>query len=347
MDIDTQDPQGIQAQADRWFARLLGPGIPEAEREAFERWRRVPEHAAAYARSEYLWNHFGMPEIAADPRVVAMRRRLQAPAVGATADWHPNRGRSPFRQRRASARPWWRKWPGAVAAGAVCAIAWLGFGSFDASSREMIYVATDEPREVRLEDGSHVQLDVDTELVVDFDRARRAAVLRHGRAFFEVAHAPARPFSVDLGASEVTVLGTRFQAARNSEEVAVVLEQGSLRMDEVAGTFSRDERLVAGDEVSYAVRNPSVWHKRRVDTIAATAWTRGRLIFRTTPLVEAVREVNRYANPKIRLGDPALEKLAVSGNFIAGDSELVADTWAATMSLRVEKRTHEIVLQPL
>ncbi len=81
MDMDEENTLGVQEQADRWFARLLAPDCSAHERETFERWRRVPEHASAYAQREHLWRRFGAPEAAADPRLLALRERVQARTV--------------------------------------------------------------------------------------------------------------------------------------------------------------------------------------------------------------------------------------------------------------------------
>ena len=74
--------------------------------------------------------------------------------------------------------------------------------------------------------------------------------------------------------------------------------------------------------------------KTSVDTYMATSWSRGRLVFRGTPLAEALEEVNRYSTRKLRLADPSLASLPVGGNFIAGDSELIVSAFAAALPLR-------------
>jgi transmembrane sensor len=77
----------------------------------------------------------------------------------------------------------------------------------------------------------------------------------------------------------------------------------------------------------------------------ATSWSRGRLLFRGTPLAEAIEEVNRYSARKVRLADPSLADLAIGGNFIAGDSELIVSAFAAALPIRaVEGGGGEILL---
>jgi len=212
---------------------------------------------------------------------------------------------------------------------------------------ETNYTTTDAIRSVTLPDGTRVKLDVHSELAVHYSARRRSVVLQHGRALFDVMHDSSRPFVVDLGDSHVTVLGTRFGIQRNAERISITLQRGSLQLDGDAGTGSRSERLVPGDQVTYTLRNPTAWHVRHVDPATVLAWSRGRLVFHSTPLAEAVRKVNRYSQRKIRLGDPSLSTLLVSGNYIAGNSKPIVSAWAAILPLRVEERGKQIILLPV
>src|SRR6185436_13229634 len=83
-----------------------------------------------------------------------------------------------------------------------------------------------------------------------------------------------------------------------------------------------EERLAPGEQLTVENRRAAPV-KSSVDTYMVTSWSRGRLIFRGTPLAEAVEEVNRYSTRKLRVADPSLASLPVGGNFIAGDSELI------------------------
>src|SRR6266576_321532 len=49
----------VMAHAERWYARLMAPDCTAAERLEFQRWRSVPEHAAACERTERLWHSLG------------------------------------------------------------------------------------------------------------------------------------------------------------------------------------------------------------------------------------------------------------------------------------------------
>lgn len=348
-------------QAHQWFARLLAQDCTAQERAAFAHWQGVPDHAAAFARCEQLWTHFGSQEAAVDQRLLALRQRVlmrtsatasegeggnPSEKAAVAADWGRVLAALPPKPRAKRANVPRRAWPWAMAA-CVCLLGMAGAARFiNIRPPELLYATTSALREITLEDGSRLQLDVGTELSTRFDGKERSVTLRRGRALFDVAHDPGRPFTVELGQSRITVLGTRFQALRSPDDVNVVLDRGSLRLDGGTGAAVRSEHLVPGDQVGYSNKAPTVWRKRGVDSAAAMAWSRGRMVFRGASLADAVQEVNRYATPKLRIGDVSLAQLKISGNFIAGDSDLVASTWAATMPLRAEKQGEEIVLLP-
>lgn len=372
--VDARHPHDVDAQATHWFARLLAPDCTESERSEFAAWRRRPEHARAYAEVESLWRCFESPVLKEDPRVrghadEAWDATAQAGAGGAAGtgidadscvgagtgvgtrgvtDLELTLSTLPPRPRASSSSRPRRKQRLAMGLAATVMAAAVGFGvyrHYTAAPPETLHASTTALREVALPDGSRAWLDVDTELAVRYGRGRRDVALHHGRALFQVAPDPQRPFHLDLGDTEVTVLGTRFQSARDGERVSVTLDEGALRLDLRGERQVRGERLSPGEQISYDARRPADWTRRRVDSAAAIAWSRGRLIFRSLPLEEAVREVNRYAaHPQLRVADDALRDLPVSGNFLAGDSELVAAAWAATLPVHIERHDGSLLI---
>src|SRR3546814_6765754 len=61
----------------------------------------------------------------------------------------------------------------------------------------------------------------------------RHVELLSGRAFFKVAHNPSRPFTVTAAGKRVRAIGTAFEVSMNGGEVAVVLAEGKVRVEEV------------------------------------------------------------------------------------------------------------------
>jgi transmembrane sensor len=85
---------------------------------------------------------------------------------------------------------------------------------------------------------------------------------------------------------------------------------------------------------------------RTIDPTQVDGWLEGWLRFRNVPLSQVVAEANRYSTRKLRLGNPRLAGLAVSGNFHAGDNLSVALGIEQVLPVRTETDGAEIVLQP-
>ena len=133
-------------------------------------------------------------------------------------------------------------------------------------------------------------------------------------------------------AGVVTALGTRFEV-RQAESMIVTLAEGSVT---VAGLSAGEpkEYLQPGEQLMIA-DDRAGWVKRQVDVEAETGWSVGRLTFRAVPLTAAVAEVNRYAAMKVRIADPSLANMPVSGSVVAGDSAAAVAAFAAVLPIRM------------
>src|SRR5690606_25353968 len=134
--------------------------------------------------------------------------------------------------------------------------------------------------------------------------------------------------------TRVTALGTVFDVRRSGREVQVTLVSGAVEVDAAAGEGRGRKRMDAGEQARVtggAIRTT------RVDVAAATSWAEGRVVFRDTPLSEAVAEVNRYLTDKIVLDAPALEGETVNGVFKTGDREAFVSAAAEALDLRASR----------
>jgi transmembrane sensor len=216
-------------------------------------------------------------------------------------------------------------------------------------------------RQVTLADGSVVHLDASTKLQVKLTQSSRRIELLSGRAFFEVVHDASRPFSVIANGTRTVALGTKFEVQRSAGDTIVTLTQGSIAVtpdgtansdvanrDTATGSTRRgsawEERLQPGEQIE--IHAASLTRERRiVDTADVTSWSRGWLVFRGTPLTDALREINRYSDKQVVLADAGLNDLTVAGNFVAGDAQSIVDAIAAVLPIRVvDGGHHEILL---
>lgn len=313
-------------QAAHWHVRLASPDCTDQERADFERWwLEAPAHARAFAAAEAL--SAGLARVAAPgSRLQEMAEEAFAMGQGSTA---------PATALPGNRRRWFV--PAALAASIAMAVVLLRLnpGVERAVVPPVVYTtAGDARRDITLADGSTVHLDVASEIAVRITAHARQIVLVEGRALFDVAHDTSRPFTVTAAGSSTTALGTRFQVQREGHNVVVTLAEGKVAVTGKSDSASWRETLVPGEQISIE-SEAGAPHKRSVDTQVMTSWTRGRLVFHGTPLSEALAEINRYADRKVRLGDPDLADLTVGGNFIAGDSELIVSAFAAVLPVRV------------
>ncbi len=206
------------------------------------------------------------------------------------------------------------------------------------------HVSGEQRQTVTLADGSQALLDSRTRLQAAWHLRSRRLTLEYGQVNLAVQRQPSRPLRVDAGALRIAVLGTTFSVLREHERAEVTVIEGRVAVTNARGTEHYELR--AGDRIlagAGGLKQP-----QQVDLETAIAWTSGRLIFRRTPLEEAVRQMQRYHPAPIRLNEPALGGLPVSGAlsttrvaaFITALPALlpVAVTEAEDGGLRIDQR---------
>jgi len=187
--------------------------------------------------------------------------------------------------------------------------------------------ATAELRTLDLEDGSRVTLAPSSAVAVAFAAGERRVRLLEGQAFFEVRPDPARPFRVEAGAVETTVLGTSFEVRLDAGSVTVAVQEGLVQVASPGpgtreGTRGRArvaERLGAGDSLRVA-SSGMVERSTELPSLMA-AWRQGQLLSHDRPMREAVDMLRRYWGGTIVLTDDALARRTVTGVYNLADPE--------------------------
>lgn len=285
----------IREAAAHWFVRLQDGALSPQEQADLAAWRaKHPQHQDELDLLQGLWS-------AAD---LLPATRLQALCVEAPAC------------RR---RPLLRY---AVAAGVV-AVA-VGLGLFSGVQRPADYraeftTASGERRHIALPDGSVVDLDARSHLVVHYQAGRRAVALSRGEAMFSVEHDSSRPFVVDVGTGQVTVTGTRFDVRREAHETQVAVAAGTVRVQGRDAPADQFVSLSAGLGSRIDGRG-RVSPAQAVNIEDFTAWRSGKLVFRDASLYEVAAQVSRYSAQPLRVNDPAIGALRLSSVFKADDT---------------------------
>lgn len=192
----------------------------------------------------------------------------------------------------------------------------------DAQFTLVISTEKGERNRYALPDGSLLELNTSTQARVALYPDRREVELLSGEILFTVSPDAERPFIVQAGPSQVRVTGTRFNVRRDGSEVALAVEEGSVAFSAGSWWNRTTRHLTAGYVLRHAQGEPlAVPHQENVAAI--TAWQRGRLVFRDTPLSQVVAELNRYLRNPLRIDDKKLALLRVAGTLSIDEPESV------------------------
>lgn len=316
----------IRAQSGQWTAQ---------DQARLQAWLADPDHARAFHTVRQAWRAVGAHS--ASPELIALRLAAL-------------RGRGLLR------RPW------TIAA----AVLLCGFGLWLGRDRVTpigYQTAIGEQRVVELTDQSRIALDAATSLRVRMTRDARVVTLLKGQAQFMVAHDSRRPFLVEVGADTITAVGTSFNVEYLDQRMKVDMVEGKVTVAVAppappralaAATFKplrapaadRMLELAAGEELDVGPGGqPRI--QRNADIDAAIAWRQGRIIFKNTPLGEAVRRLNRYSSLQLQIGDASLAAERISGVFGLGDTEVFAEAVQSSLPVIARRNgPNRLVLAP-
>jgi ferric-dicitrate binding protein FerR (iron transport regulator) len=322
-----------------------GQATPAELRQIVE-WRRASlanEHE--YRRLVKLLSvAHSLPMGAASPRptAAALLARAREPR-------HPERSEGSLSPRaEPSVPPASRRWiawmiPVAAAAGLIAgfivprasapspaAPSTLGVADISTGAAEMTTVQLGDGSVVRLAPASHLR-------VAQSDSTREVTL--DGRAFFVVAKMPDRPFVVHTPAGSARVLGTRFELATTDKDLRLVVVEGRVAL--TAGT-NRVE--VAGGEQS-GVRNQQTLTPTPVaDASKMEQWVGKFLVFQSTPLRDAAREIERVYGARVSVSDSVLARQTVQATFVDKPLAQLVDEVCTLVNARCETRQGEVVI---
>jgi transmembrane sensor len=311
------------------------------ERELFEEWLQLNEvNRTAWKRAQSGWTAF---DGAQDDELVEEMRRYA-------------RAARPVRSEH------WTRWAAAAAL-----LITVGTGSivaersglFDGgqgpdaspsspsapiSAASFIYVnGRALPKVITLPDGSRLTLDARSRVTATFSSDRRSLQLLDGRAFFDVRHDAARPFSVRVRGLDVVDIGTRFDVRLAAREVRLTLVEGRLAVSTAKGgskplLMSGGQQLVAPDNGTPELSRSNVDE--------ALQWQQGFATFNNETLVDAAAQLNRYPGDRLVVRDPRVATLRVSGMFKTGNPERFGRTLEQIYPVRVVKNGNDLEIRP-
>jgi ferric-dicitrate binding protein FerR (iron transport regulator) len=200
--------------------------------------------------------------------------------------------------------------------------------------------------EIGLDDGTRVVLGVDSRLEFpsDFGATRRDVYL-DGTAYFHVVHDPQRPFAVHTVNAVTRDVGTQFvvRAYPGDLRTEVVVTEGSVAIGAPQSAGEHDTVLTR-DERGVLTTGKAGVTVSAVDPAAYTAWMQGELVFRDAPLTAVLRELRRWYETDVELGDASLAALPMSAAFTAESFREAMATLTTVLPVRAVREGKKVVL---
>ncbi|MDH2384080.1 FecR domain-containing protein [Bradyrhizobium sp. CER78] len=291
-DNDDMGFDPLKREAVGWVRHLTSGQATAADAEALRSWcAQSAEHAAAFAAASHLWRD-----------LAPAGRNVRAAALA--------------RQSSSAPRPLNRRvlLGGGLAASAagVYALArpplglWPSWSEFAADYR----TGTGEQRSVALPGDVSIRMNVQTSIALrPADPGAAWIELLSGEAAFATT---GRSFGVRAAdrwiLADNAQFDVRYVATGGERPVCVTCLKGALKVEGGAEVTAMKQ----GQQLRYDTRGESL---AEADIEVASAWQRGILLFRFTPLADVVEEINRYRPGRIFIVNTEIARLPVSGRF--------------------------------
>jgi transmembrane sensor len=305
-----------EQQAAGWLSRE-DRGLEASEALALERWLAADTlNRVAYLRLKAAWQR-------AD-RLSA----LNSPAMAVTP------------------APLWHR-PAALAAIAAAVMLVAGTAAWwklQPAPQQVYATGIGKLQDVRLADGTRMELNTDTRVRTDVTTARRVVTLESGEAYFDVVHDASRPFTVYAGNRRITDLGTKFSVFRNGDDVRVTVREGRVQVDVLGGQAANAPVVAEGGHMVMAKGDEALVLARNDGDIEnGLSWRSGMLVFNQQTLADAADQFNRYNTRKIEV-EGAARRIRIGGSFRADNVDVFVLLLHRGFGLSVDEQGKRIVV---
>lgn len=323
-DASSNDTRRADEEAALWAAKIDGSSLTASDRTELDRWLAAsPTHRSLL--SQYC-------QFSAD-----LEQQLPALVLSGGV-------------KLPEAAPRRRSWRGLWLAGSLAAAAAVAVGVWVAhppAATQTVATSVAERKTLKLSDGTQVELNARTNLLVDLSRTERHIRMADGEAFFTVAKDKSRPFIIDTPAGSVRVTGTVFDVrADTPTTLGVTVVEGSVQVtpcDPASGQASAPVQLRATDQLTAIGRSVSTRSVSESELDDALAWRRGEAVFEGTPLAEALTRFARYHGLTIT-ASPDVAKLRVGGRYTLDNVDAFLTAIEAVLPVRVSRESSGAIL---
>ncbi|WP_140987033.1 FecR family protein [Asticcacaulis tiandongensis] len=317
-------PPDILTAAADWLQKRQTDAL--FDEVAFTQWlAEDPRHEDAWLRVQSMWASFDDYQTA--PELLALRTRVLQRAYQR-------------KQRRWSKGELGRR--SLLFGGGAAAAAVIGAGLFLYGSHHQTFsTGIGEMRTLVLSDRSLITLDANSRLIVSYSHDLRRLELIQGRAHFDVAHDPSRPFQVEARHQTVTALGTDFTVELRPRALTVALFKGKVSVGEASGKL---HQLTPLQELRLHSDLPEGFAIRPLNATQDLAWREGRLIFNNERLADAAERMSNYTQTRISV-DRDVADMRISGMFMVGQTNAFIDALQAYYPLQADISPNRVTIR--
>ncbi|WP_050468244.1 FecR family protein [Herbaspirillum chlorophenolicum] len=295
---DRPDLPDVLAQEARvWLRRLTSGDATEWDAQAFRRWKQSsPAHQQAFKDAKRQWQAMG-PAIG---KLLHSNRDVAAMHERSMRSGQPAQGRRMFL----------RVATGGAAAAIGAAIVHPPLQLWPSLSEWQADVRTDkgEQRSLALNDRVNLTLNTQTSVRKEILNGEIGGIdLITGEAAIDLRGDTS--FNVVAGVGRSTAREGRFEVRNLDGKVCVTCVQGAVRVEHPGGVLDLKPRQQAIYDANVLGRAVAV------ETANMSAWRKGELVFRQTPLEQVIEEINRYRPGRVVLAASSVRESAVSGRF--------------------------------
>jgi transmembrane sensor len=204
-------------------------------------------------------------------------------------------------------------------------------------SKDITVLADHSGQLVTLPDNSVVTLNKEASITYprEFSDGNRTVIMK-GEAFFEVTRDESKPFIVNLGLSNVEVLGTSFNinAEENNDKIEVVVNTGKVRFETTTG----DESVIlTKGEKGTLMKNMNMISKVDNNDINFMAWKTRKIVFNDVDLDLVIQTVNKLYDSHISFSTDVGKNCKVTVSFDNQSIEAILSVLELTLDLEYKK----------
>ncbi|WP_228255615.1 FecR family protein [Aliarcobacter butzleri] len=205
------------------------------------------------------------------------------------------------------------------------------------------FTTNKEIKNIVLPDGSRVILDAKTKVDIKYFENKREVNIISGKALFDVAKNPNKPFIVNANMIKVEVLGTNFEVKNEEDKISIDVISGKVKVEENKDNkFEELAILTSGKRISFDKENNKIILKD-IDIKNIASWKDGILFFQDYSLEKSINEFKKYKDINIFI-DNNIKKYMISGSFKIDEFDKFLFALSKIYSLKIDRKDNYIYI---